>query len=1191
MKKVFISFLFSIFLIPIVAYGQSDLFQVRTPNVMVVFDSSNSMDLQPSGYSQAAGTMCVKNDGSGNFATPVSGKCSSGYTPYYFEAGGNHPNSKLYQAKLALRNIIDTVVKNQVNLGFSTYAQLKTDIRRGYYSRSRRDYTTPTADQYKWTKLYWRFNNYRHGPWSTISLAKDSFTDVWSVLRTNVVVGTTWTIPHTFDNSPNNNSQNVPPPHPPGTYLGNLTITVTSIVYNPEYNWYTFTYQDSTHDHYETTTSTLYFADNSAIDCDKKFSKTSGTWKTYDSKDAVQKADPTTWACKGPTLVPGVAGGFGSWYTEYAWLQFSATACPATSGSDNLPANATQTTKYSYVSSCYDYSSFAYPADGSTNKPHTWGYFKVDTKGNWPKNAQTPNYYPSLDGSGNYNMTPGTYNDHFFFINFPDDKDVNFSDTTRSTIQTTVDSFLDLTPVKSPETNNYWTKQPVQGTVGKMGLTSNTVTSTYTPLADSLSSAYTYFYDYIYNYKGGDPSSTEQFGNTLCRGNYVILLTDGLESCRMKSGQPDYTAPPTEAANLLSIGVKTFVIGFGLDLTGNTTLNNIAASGGTGKAYYASNMNDLQAALQSIFQVITGYYYGRSNPVITRSRDRLFKGSFDIQNGYYRGHLMAWDADKSTGVLAPSFAWDSGEVMNTNGRGPVYTWVQSILNPTRTDFSSGQTSLYPLVNVSNTDINNDGSIDNKDAMGIIKYTLDPNYNDCSDGIVDQVTKTCHGAGYYEGKRATDWKLGDIYHSTPIVVGEPAFYFSNNGYQDFYNANKDCSKGTPCREMLIYVGTNDGMLHAFRNTDGSEKFSIIPKNLLGSVKNLSGTHQFYVDGNPKAYDVCFNGCTHGSSDWRTVLVSGERDGGPYYFAANVTDPNNPQILWEFTDTAMGNTWAKPDIGKINVNGQTKYAAFLTGGYSTADNVGNRFYIVDIETGSLIQSFGVGDKKNKVPAGPTAYDANGDGLIDYVYFGDNSGTLWKVDLTDPDPTKWKLYSFFQTDKNSPIFYSPAVVKNDVGDILVYIGTGDELNLTSTAKGYFYEIQDNGDKGKANWTQKLAAGEKVLDSPSVANYVVYFTTWTYTVDSSYCGAGDGQLYGLTVTSSTQTGGAAGLVTLDTNTGKWTAPKTSMDLGAGIPSAPVVTNGMVYISTSLNANKVIQVPIPPWAAARIKSWREVTK
>jgi hypothetical protein len=70
---------------------------------------------------------------------------------------------------------------------------------------------------------------------------------------------------------------------------------------------------------------------------------------------------------------------------------------------------------------------------------------------------------------------------------------------------------------------------------------------------------------------------------------------------------------------------------------------------------------------------------------------------------------------------------------------------------------------------------------------------------------------------------------------------------------------------------------------------------------------------------------------------------------------------------------------------------------------------------------------------------------------------------------------------------------------------------------------------------------------------------------------------------------GGEFGLVTLDLNTGKWTSPQSYISLGAGIPSAPIVTNGMVYVSTSLNANRVIQIPIPPWAVARLKSWREV--
>ena len=520
---------------------------------------------------------------------------------------------------------------------------------------------------------------------------------------------------------------------------------------------------------------------------------------------------------------------------------------------------------------------------------------------------------------------------------------------------------------------------------GKTGLTANFYQNTnpatnppaqLTPLADSLSWADMYFNDYIFNYNGGDISSQTYVGNTPCRGNYIILLTDGLESARLKNGVPDYNAAVVEAANLLKINVKTFVVGFGTDIVGNQTLNNIANAGGTQQAYFAANLNQLQNALQSIFQSIASQFYGRSNPVITSTRDRLFRGSFEIKNGDYYGHLMAWNADPQTGVLAPNFAWDSGEVMNTSGRGTIYTYTDSGLEPARKVFQASESSLYSLVNPLNQDINGDGNVDNTDAQTVINFTLDSNYS----------------GGIYKGNRPLDWKLGDIYHSTPVVIGAPAFFFTDNNYQAFYNTYQN-------RETMIYVGTNDGFLHGFSNTDGSEKFAIIPKCLLGKLKNLSAAHAFYVDGSPKAYDVYFTA----ESKWKTVVLSGLRDGGPYYFAVDVTDPNNPNILWEWTDPNMGNAWGKPDIGRVKVGTGTKYVAFLTGGYSTTNNQGNSFYIVDIETGTTLkmwtQSNGmpVGSSTNKVPSGSTAYDSDADGFINSVYFGDTSGTLWKVDVS--------------------------------------------------------------------------------------------------------------------------------------------------------------------------------------------------
>jgi hypothetical protein len=1177
MKK-FLLFIFTlVFLVPFQVSAQDDLIQIKTPNVMIIFDTSDSMN------------MSVNVNAQGNSVWTVK-KGPDSVTEY--RRDGNHPDSKLYQAKQALAQIINDVVKDRVNLGFSTYMQHKIERRRGRYTRDEE-----VVDQWEQIEAWRRYKRYylwgttNDGSRNANSIYADSFVDAWGNTRSSVTA-------HPSTGSEFSRSiwihDKSGPLHPKwlggssfeATKAYTITYRVTARTHNPETNVYTFTYTpvSPAYDYYWEYWSYDIFTTPDTdwktflIDCGpdtknnyfpEKAAPPNGPWRTYFAGEGEyvtpsNNRTPGWWNCK-------------IWYrpykpklthfeTKYSWANTDGTSCDASkSGTPvwNLMGGT-----------CFDWSGYEYLAEGTTGKPHTWAYHKIKISDNtWKKNEQQDPFYPS---SG---TDPGVNPNNFFFINFPDDKDAGFKTSDRTTIKNRILSFLDLTPVKRPDAAEYWTRLPVQAIDGKNGITANTAAfnaQRQTPLADSLNWAYTYFDDYINKYNGGDPSSKEKFGETLCRGNYIILLTDGLESCRFSGAAPDYNAAVTEAAGLLSKNVKTFVIGFGGDVVGNQTLTNIAVAGGTDKAYFAANFAELRAALISIFQAITGQYYGRSNPVVTRARDRLYRGNFDIRDGDWLGHLMAWDADKQTGVLAPDFAWDSGEEITKAGRGTVYTWIAAGLNPARLEFKVSESSIYPFVNPLAEDIDGDLDVDNDDAKTVINYTLLPEYN----------------SGTYKGRRAVNvdikgtsypsWKLGDIYHSTPVVIAEPAFLFKDASYTAFYNSNKN-------REKMIYVGTNDGMLHGFRNSDGREVISIIPKNLLGNLKNLKATHDFYVDSSPKAYDVYFSS----ESKWKTVLISGQRGGGAYYFAVDVTTPNDPQILWELTHGNMGDTWSKPDIGKIKDGGDTKFAAFLSGGYSTTDNKGNSFYVVDIETGTILKSFTVGDATNKIPSNVTAFDADEDGYIDYIYLGDIKGTLWKVDVRSTNKDDWTLYEFFKPvdPKLRPIFYAPAVVKNNAGKILIFFGTGNELGLTALTTNFFYEIEDEGATGKENWSKTLENGEKVLASPAVLNNVVYFTSWVFLADGEYCGAGEGRLWGLKVSKLGETGGDAGLVTLDTSTGKWKSPQQYISLGAGIPSAPVVTNGMVYVGTSLNANRVIQVPIPPQAVARIKSWREIVR
>jgi hypothetical protein len=1160
MKKFAFSFIFLMVLIPGIALTEDDIFKVKTPNVMILFDTSDSMN------------MSINVDSKGNSIW------TNKYGPdkvTQYRKDGNHPDSKLYQAKQAMSQVIQDVVKDRVNLGFGTYAQVRIEKKRGQYKR---DEVTQAAETEAWrqNKRYYLWDTTNDSTRYATSVYGDSFIDAWNVTRSGVTADPTKG--STFTRVQNIHDKTTLHPR----WLGGsnfqtakaytITYRVTARAYNAETNVYTFTYLpiSAAYDRYQEKIYSTGWSSSSVVcgsdTVDTPFPATqTGGWKTHfagEGEYALPSGSRTAgwWSCSVEYRAPKSEVKT----TKYGWYDTTGSLCAATQAG---------TPTWEFVpGTCYDWSAYRYTPEGTTNRPHAWSYFRIDGSSNFKRNAQNDPFYPAPAGN------PGENDNHLDFINFPDDKAAGFKDSDRTLIKNKILSFLDLTPVKRSEVAEYWTRLPVHAIDGRIGLTANTEAydaKKQTPLADSLDWAYTYFDDYINKYNGGDPSSKQEFGDTVCRRNYIILLTDGLESCKgavdPKTGDfvPDYTAAPTNAGKLASLGVRTYVIGFGADLKGNQALINIAKAGLTDTPYFVTTLKDLKDALTNIFQAITGQFYGRSNPVITRSRDRLFRGSFEIKDGDWIGHLMAWNADQETGRLAPDFVWDAGEVLQTNPRGKAYSWVEHKLRPLRKEFKASESSLYDLVNPPvSEDINGVGGVTVDDAKAVISFTLDPGYD----------------SGKYKGNRAVDWKLGDIYHSTPVVIKEPAFFYTEESYKNFYKTWKD-------RPMRIYVGTNDGTLHAFRNTDGVEDFSIVPRNLLGKVKNLRLAHDYYVDSSPKAADVFIKN----DNDWRTIILSGQGKGGPYYFCVDVTDvrdppdTSDPKPLWSWTDTGMGETWGKPDIGRVKIAGG-KFVAFITGGYSPEDNKGNVFHVVDIEDGTTLKTFTIGSATNKIPSGPIAYDSDKDGYIDYVYFGDTEGTLWKVDVTSSNLAEWDKYALFipHSSKARPIFYSPAVTKNDLGEVLVFFGTGNELALTTLTTNYFYEVKDNGHSGDVNWSKTLENGEKVLASPAVANNIVYFTSWIYTAASEFCGAGEGRLWGLTITRKDTQGGEAGLVTIDPATGRWSDPMEHMSLGAGIPSAPVVTNGMVYVSTSLNANRVIQIPIPPWAVARVKSWRE---
>ena len=375
-------------------------------------------------------------------------------------------------------------------------------------------------------------------------------------------------------------------------------------------------------------------------------------------------------------------------------------------------------------------------------------------------------------------------------------------------------------------------------------------------------------------------------------------------------------------------------------------------------------------------------------------------------------------------------------------------------------------------------------------------------------------------------------LGDIVDSSPVLVqGALAPSYSetaNPGYTAF-------SSSVASRQPVVYVGGNDGMLHAFAadfstpttaNTvtgGGSELFAYVPSllfngptatpavNGLAALANLAGvstnpfSHHFYVDSTPQVADVDFTYTSDGTvapstsaatASWHSVLVGGLGKGGKGFYALDVTAvppavdltssatveaSEASKVLWEFTAPDMGYSFGAPLIVKTRKYG---WVAVLTSGY---DNTGSGqdghgvLYVVNIQTGALLQKIDTGVGSLTHPAGltqATAFTQDvSDGTIDQVYAGDLLGNVWRFDLSEgvldangnptgnyPAPTLLATLTD-AAGHPQPITTAPRLEEGISSDLLgtlrwVFVGTGQFLDindLTNTEQQTMYALRD--------------------------------------------------------------------------------------------------------------------------------------
>ncbi|MBZ2209391.1 pilus assembly protein [Massilia soli] len=294
-----------------------------------------------------------------------------------------------------------------------------------------------------------------------------------------------------------------------------------------------------------------------------------------------------------------------------------------------------------------------------------------------------------------------------------------------------------------------------------------------------------------------------------------------------------------------------------------------------------------------------------------------------------------------------------------------------------------------------------------------------------------------GAGQFR-PRAT--VLGDMIHSTPV--------YWNDGVN-----------------QTVFIGANDGMLHAINAQDGTERFAYVPQVLLPKLAVLANqayNHRYFVDGR---MDVKKMGA-------RTILAGTLGGGGKALFALDVTNANATseanaaaKVLWEVSNASagfgnLGDTYGAPTLATLP---DGTHALVVGNGYNNTGNGHAVLYLVNARTGALIKEIDTGKGSSAAPNGlssPSLWDADGDGRKDTAYAGDIDGNLWKFSLAAPYSAPARVLHTNALGASQAITMAPGLMRHPLGGVMVTFVTGrmlDQDDADNTASHYAYGIWD--------------------------------------------------------------------------------------------------------------------------------------
>jgi type IV pilus assembly protein PilY1 len=543
----------------------------------------------------------------------------------------------------------------------------------------------------------------------------------------------------------------------------------------------------------------------------------------------------------------------------------------------------------------------------------------------------------------------------------------------------------------------------------------------YTPPGETLFEAGRYF-------SGGAPAFGATNGvaggsytspvEATCQKNYIVFVSDGMATADDSSllgtigvhGDFDADGAEVEGSWMHSmddmakylnttlsyngnpLNIVTYTIGFGLSGADQDAIDLLTSAADTthGKGGYFSATS--QAGLSNAFTTIMTEIYAVNSsyvaPVVPVSPQNRTYGGSRIYMGFFKPSTSAWQGNlKKYAVSASNY------IVDVNGQSATWEDTNGDLLDDRSGFSLPSGSVNGSFRTTSksfwSTLVDAGNVDNGGVGELLQatpglsrtlYTVTPTgtsligLNSTTSGVqnitpamlgVADTTASAKLLNYVYGLDAydsdgdgntgenRDWIMGDILHSRPVIVNYATYIF---------NDASEASCAT--NKSFIFVGSNDGMMHAFRDCDGSEAWGFIPPDVLPNLKNMTDVNKsYYVDSTVSTYihDKNNNGNIEPLQGDKVILLFGIRRGsgtaaaptsGAYY-ALDVTIPASPAFLWKMSNSSptsgspavavfpeLGESWSEPKLVRMKYGSPAtaKIVALVGAGYDNANEDG-------------------------------------------------------------------------------------------------------------------------------------------------------------------------------------------------------------------------------------------------------------